>query len=63
MHKTSHLIVSNAVTQWFGIAEQADVDYVLPNSQNFGCDLFTDTDMFTGGNNKLTGCGGPSFDS
>ena len=51
------------VTQWFGITVQADIDYVLPNSQNFGCDLFTDSDMFTSGTNSITGCGGPSFSS
>lgn len=51
------------ITQWFGIVDQAEVDYVLPNSQNFGCDLFTDKDMFKSGTNTITGCGGPSFSS
>jgi hypothetical protein len=42
---------------------QTDIDYVLPNSGNFGCDLFTDEDLYTAGTNAIQGCGGPSFDS
>ena len=50
------------ITQWFGITAQADVDYVLPNSQNFACDLFADSELYTSGTNSITGCGGPTFD-
>ena len=31
---------------------------VLPNSQNFGCNLFTDYDLFHSGQQFLNGCGG-----
>ena len=51
------------VTQWFGISHQTDIDYVLPNSQNHGCSLFTDKDLYTGGTNEIQGCGGPKIDS
>ena len=49
------------VAQWFGITNQLDLDETLPNSQNFGCDLFTDTDLFNSGTNSVIGCGGPNF--
>lgn len=34
------------------------VQYVLPNSQNFGCNLYTDSDLFNSGQQVLNGCGG-----
>lgn len=46
------------VAQWFGITETAELLYALPNSGNFGCDLFTDYDLFNSGTNTLEGCGG-----
>lgn len=46
------------VAQWFGITDQNELDYVLPNNQNFGCDLFTDYDLFNSGKQVLNGCGG-----
>jgi len=46
------------VAQWFGINEPTDLDQVLPNSQNFGCDLFTDSDIFVSGQSTISGCGG-----
>jgi hypothetical protein len=51
------------VSQWFGIIEHADLSYVLPNNVNFGCDLFMDSDLFTSGTNRITGCGGPKIDA
>jgi uncharacterized protein (DUF1501 family) len=50
------------ITQWFGLSNQNDIDYVLPNSGNFGCDLFTDKDLYTAGTNVIQGCGGPKLD-
>ena len=49
------------VAQWFGISDQEDLDRALPNSQNFGCDLFTDVEMFNSGWQVAAGCGGPVF--
>lgn len=51
------------ISQWFGIKNVYDLEYVLPNSGNFGCDLFTDSDLFTNGTEKLKGCGGPDYSS
>ena len=46
----------NAVAQWMGVHEDADLDWVLPNRESFKshalydmCDLFTDKDLFTDG--------------
>ncbi|KAL7553976.1 hypothetical protein ACHAWF_017328 [Thalassiosira exigua] len=49
------------LTQWIGITDQADIDYVLPNSRNHGCNLFTDYDLFNTGQNFLKGCGGTTL--
>ena len=46
-----------------GIVAQADIDYVLPNSQNFGCNLYTDSDLFKSGTQVLNGCGGASHET
>ena len=51
------------ISQWFGIKDLDDLDYVLPNAANFGCDLFTDSDIFATGTESLKGCGGPSHTS
>jgi len=51
------------IAQWFGIGNQADIDYVLPNNQNFGCTLFSDSDIFNSGIYAITGCGGPALES
>ena len=37
--------------------------YVLPNSQNFGCNLFTDYDLFNSGQQFLKGCGGATHET
>ena len=46
------------VAQWFGISKEKELQYVLPNSNNFGCNLFTDYDLFDSGIHHLNGCGG-----
>jgi hypothetical protein len=51
------------ISQWFGIKDVNDLEYVLPNSGNFGCDLFTDSDLFATGTETLKGCGGPTHSS
>ena len=49
--------------QWFGITDPDDINYALPNNGNFGCLLFTDSDLFTSGTHSLKGCGGPAYTS
>jgi len=44
------------VSQWFGITDGEDMQYVLPNNENFGCDLFSDTDLYATGANTIPGC-------
>ena len=58
MPTTSWEAVFYGVSQWMGISLQDQLDYVLPNSQNFGCNLYTDYDLFKSGSNFLRGCGG-----
>jgi len=48
----------NGVAQWFGVTDDADLNYVIPNRKNFGCRLFTDKDLFKGGKQKNLGCNG-----
>jgi hypothetical protein len=58
MPTTSWDALFYGLTQWMGIFAQADIDHVLPNSQNFGCNLYTDSDLFKSGTEVLNGCGG-----
>lgn len=51
------------IAQWFGIKDPYDLEDVLPNSGNFGCDLFTDSDLYITGTESLKGCGGPDYTS
>lgn len=44
-----------------GIVDQEEIDYVIPNNQNFGCNLYTDYDLFNSGNEYLGGCGGSTL--
>lgn len=40
----------NAVAQWMGVHDDANLDWVLPNRESFDtCSLFTDKDLFTDG--------------
>ena len=42
--------VWNAVSQWMGVHDDADLNEVLPNRESFDtCSLFTDNDLFTNG--------------
>ena len=58
MPTTSWDALFYALSQWMGITVQDQINYVLPNSRNFGCNLFTDYDLFKSGTNSLIGCGG-----
>ncbi|KAL7542381.1 hypothetical protein ACHAXR_012259 [Thalassiosira sp. AJA248-18] len=64
------------VTQWFGITDEMTLSYVLPNVRNFGCELFSETDLYCSslalhlsaiahkniGNGGIAGCGGDELD-
>ena len=42
--------VFNAVAQWMGVHDDANLDWALPNRESFDtCSLFTDKDLFTDG--------------
>ncbi len=48
----------NSVAQWFGITDNNDLDYILPNRKNFGCNLYSDKDLYTTGRQTIAGCNG-----
>lgn len=50
--------VWNGVSNWMGIQDDDDLDWILPNRQAFNkcTDLFYDTDMFKFGGCTCTGC-------
>ena len=37
---------------------EEDMIYVLPNSRNFGCALYSDSDLYKNGASSVPGCGG-----
>ena len=48
----------HGIAQWFGVDSVEDMDYVIPNNQNFGCDLYSDSDLYKNGTSSVPGCGG-----
>jgi uncharacterized protein (DUF1501 family) len=44
------------IANWFGITNETEIEYVLPNNGNMGCDLYTDRDMYNVGNTTINGC-------
>ena len=34
------------------------MDYVIPNNQNYGCDVYSDSDLYENGKSSVPGCGG-----
>jgi uncharacterized protein (DUF1501 family) len=44
------------ISNWFGIANSTELEYVLPNNGNMGCQLFSDKDMYVTGNTTVPGC-------
>ena len=63
MPTTSWEALWYGVNQWFGIDLPSDIESVIPNSRNFGCNLYADSDLFHSGTNTVAGCGGPSFNT
>lgn len=52
----------NGIVQWYGISEEDELNYVLPNRDNFGCRLFADSDLYNNGVHNVTACGGVTMD-
>ena len=44
------------ITNWFGITDGKEMEYVLPNNGNMGCQLYADSVMYTTGNFTVPGC-------
>lgn len=42
------------ISQWFGVESIEDLNYVLPNINNFGCRLYSETDMYKRGVGKIS---------
>ena len=57
---TSNDAFWTGITQWFGITSEMGLNYILPNMENFGCSLFSEADMYSGGTATISGCGGES---
>ena len=52
----SSILIRYGVSNWMGITDEKEMNYVLPNNGNMGCDLYTDRDMYTVGNTTINGC-------
>jgi hypothetical protein len=50
--------VWNAIANWYGITEENDLNYVLPNRVNHGCRLYTDRQLYKNGRSTTPGCDG-----
>ena len=37
------------IAQWFGVESNEDLEYVLPNLNNFGCRLYSESTLYSGG--------------
>jgi len=48
----------HGIAQWFGITTDTGLNYLLPNMDNFGCRLFSESDLYVGGVHTVKGCGG-----
>eukprot|EP00804_Cyclotella_cryptica_P004534 CCRYP_006892-RA/>CCRYP_006892-RA protein AED:0.17 eAED:0.17 QI:494/0.84/0.6/1/0.94/0.9/20/0/2106 len=46
------------IAQWFGLKSDIALSYALPNMNNFGCRLYSETDLYRDGTGKVLGCGG-----
>lgn len=51
-----YLFFRYGVGNWMGVTDEKEMNYVLPNNGNMGCDLYTDRDMYTVGNTTINGC-------
>lgn len=56
--RTSWEALWYGVIQWAGITNENAIDFILPNANNFGCNLYSEVDLFTGGTASIPGCGG-----
>eukprot|EP00804_Cyclotella_cryptica_P019739 CCRYP_009662-RC/>CCRYP_009662-RC protein AED:0.09 eAED:0.09 QI:0/0.95/0.95/1/0.95/0.95/22/166/2740 len=46
------------ISQWFGLESDVALNYALPNMNNFGCRLYSETDIYRDGTGEVPGCGG-----
>jgi len=46
------------IIQWFGISDNEAMKRILPNLGNFGCDIYSEKDLYINGTGGLYGCGG-----
>lgn len=44
------------ISNWFGVTDEDEMEKVLPNNGNMGCQLYTDKDMYTVGDTTINGC-------
>lgn len=47
--------------QWAGITNENAINFILPNANNFGCNLYSEVDLFTSGTASIPGCGGSAI--
>lgn len=50
------------ITQWAGITNDAATNYVLPNLASFGCEVYSEVDLYIDGVETTSGCGGSVID-
>lgn len=55
---TSNEAMWYGVAQWYGITDSLKLSYVLPNAGNFGCQIYSEKELYINGNGVLPGCGG-----
>eukprot|EP00586_Coscinodiscus_wailesii_P000799 CAMPEP_0172487324 /NCGR_PEP_ID=MMETSP1066-20121228/16359_1 /TAXON_ID=671091 /ORGANISM="Coscinodiscus wailesii, Strain CCMP2513" /LENGTH=2416 /DNA_ID=CAMNT_0013253867 /DNA_START=62 /DNA_END=7312 /DNA_ORIENTATION=+ len=51
----------HGIVQWYGVENEKDMKYVLPNHLSFGCFLLTDKDLYHNGTHAISGCNGISL--
>ncbi len=56
--RTSWEALWYGVIQWAGITNENAINFILPNANNFGCNLYSEVDLYTGGTESIPGCGG-----
>ena len=59
---TSFDAIWYGVAQWLGVTSLDEMEYILPNSNNFGCRIFSETNLFDAGTGLVPGCAGDSLE-
>lgn len=50
------------IIQWYGIRDNEAMKRILPNLGNFGCDIYSEKDLYINGTGGLYGCGGDTVE-